>query len=141
MKLQQVFSEVMSGGGRAIEVESTTGVWRVAVGETVVRFSESEDGEQMLAWAAIGVLPDEPEARETLTAHLLEKSFLGLESGGAVFSAQDGEIYVHKFARLEDITAETLPEFIDAMMDAVDDLVEDIKDIEVRQEADHDEIG
>lgn len=140
MKLNEVFSALSSAGDYKVEVESPNGIWRVQVGEAVVRMSESADGDMMLAWTAIGRLPEDAEAREKLAEHLLEKSFLGLESGGAVFSASDGEIYVHKFAQLDDITPESLPEFLDAMMDAVDDLVEEIKDIEVK-EADHDEVG
>lgn len=140
MKLQEVFSAITSAGGRPIEVESPNGIWRVAVGEVVVRFSESEDGELMLARATIGAFPEDPKAREQLAERLLEKSFVGLESGGAVFSAADGDICLHKFAPLEDITPESLPYFIDEMMDAVDNLVEEVKDIEVK-EVEHDEAG
>ena len=140
MKLQEVFDKLASDGGGQAATSPQDGTWEVAVGEAVVRLAESEDGELVLAWAAIGSLPAEPRTRDLLAERLLEKSFLGLESGGAVFSANDGDIYLHKFARLDDITPETLPGFLDAMLDAADDLVEEVKDIEIK-EADHDEVG
>lgn len=104
-------------------VPNENGVYTIEVDDVTVCILELVELRGLFVWSAVGSLPNEDRAG--FCERLLEKGFLGLETGGAVLSVDDGVAYLHRMESLDGADENALHLIIEQMAETVRELRSD----------------
>lgn len=93
--------------GRLVDVD---GFARFTAGELVLAMTEVPETKSALLFIELG------PAKKAAYERLLSEMFMGRQTEGAVFSVNDGKLYLHRLEKLDDLDVDRLLVVVDRLL-------------------------
>lgn len=120
MSLEELMEKFAEDFGVENVADDGRGVWSLDVDGMIVSFAEQKATGEMLVLADVGEVPQ--EGRERLYRTLLEASFLGEGTAGAVLSVKPGSdsVCLHRIVTLAEMDVERFRTMLESFVNVLE---------------------